>query len=244
MRDGFVVTQPRRFHTTRWSLVLSAGDRVSPDAQMALSTLCELYWYPVYAFVRRTGRGDEESRDLTQAFFTRLLEKEFLKDASPERGRFRSFLLASVRHFLSNERDWRTALKRGGGAVHLPLELELAEGRYSREPIDGDSPERVYERRWAAGVLETARQRFVTKHASPGRRDLYLHLQPFLMGDDPRPSAELAAELGMSPGAMRVALHRLRRLYGAVLRSTIAETVERPEDVDDELRHLLEVVSR
>ena len=211
---------------------------------MALSTLCEWYWYPVYAFVRRMGHGEDEARDLTQAFFTRLLEKEVLKDATPERGRFRSFLLASVRHFLSNERDRRTALKRGGGAVLLPLEFDLAERRYSLEPIDDDSPDRVYERRWAERVLETARQRLMTDHLLHSRRDLYVRLQPFLTGDDVKVPAELAAELGMSAGAMRVALHRLRRMYTAVLRSTIAETVGRSQDVDDELRHVLDVLSR
>jgi DNA-directed RNA polymerase specialized sigma24 family protein len=235
---------PRRFQTTRWSLVLSAGDRVSPESETALSALCELYWYPVYAFVRRSGHDSEEARDLTQAFFVRLLEKEFLKSATPERGRFRSFLLGSVRHFLSDERDWRNALKRGRGAVHLPLEFDGGERRYLLEPADDVTPEHVYEQRWASGVIETAQRRFAAQHMSHGRRDLFLRLQPFLTGGESGPSTELAAELGMSAGALRVALHRLRRQYAAILRSTIAETVDRPEDVDDELRHLLDVVSR
>jgi len=234
----------RRFHTTRWSLVLSAGDRVSPESETALATLCELYWYPVYAFVRRTGHDSEEARDLTQAFFVRLLEKKFLKDARRERGHFRSFLLASVRHFLSNERDWRTALKRGGDSVHLPLEFDAGERRYRLEPSDDVTPDRVYEHRWAMGVLETAQRRLAMQHESTARRELFIRLQPFLSGDAVSSSKELAAELGMSDGALRVALHRLRRQYTAVLRSTIAETVDRPEDVDDELRHLLDVVSR
>ena len=237
-------SSPRRFQTTRWSLVLRAGDQSSTESQGALSTLCELYWYPVYLFVCRSGHDKEEARDLTQAFFMRLLEKSFVKDARPERGRFRSFLLASVRHFLSNEREWRTALKRGGRSVHLPLELDVDGQRFLLEPADDSTPETVYEHQWAIGVLETAKQRLVTQHAVQGRRELITRLQPFLDGDKAGPSKALAAELGMSDGALRVALHRIRRQYAVALRSVISETVERPEDVDDELRHLLEVVSR
>lgn len=241
MADSHV---PRRFLTTRWSLVLAAGDRGTANSQSALSTLCELYWYPVYVFIRRSGHTSDRSADLTQAFFARLLERHYLKQARPDRGRFRSFLLASVRHFLSNEHDWTHARKRGGGVVHLPLEFESGERRYQLEPADDLTPERVYERRWADGVLEIAMKRLSERHLPSERRNLFLHLQPYVAGESPAAPAALAAELGMSEGALRVALHRLRRQYATMVRTTIAETVATQEEVDEELRYLMEVVSR
>jgi RNA polymerase sigma-70 factor (ECF subfamily) len=190
------------------------------------------------------GHGSDQARDLTQAFFTRLLENEFLRKARPERGRFRSYVLASVRHFLSNQHEHRRALKRGGGSVVVSLELEDGERRYQLEPADGLTPERIYERRWAQSVFDNAMRRVASQHTSAGRESLFLRLRPLLTDDSTRPSSELAAELGMSEGALRVAVHRLRRQFAATLRSTIAETVERPEDVDDEMRYLLKIVSR
>jgi len=235
---------PRRFLTTRWSLVLSAGDGERPDSQTALASLCELYWYPVYAFIRRSGYTSDRSADLTQAFFARLLEKQFLKDARPDRGRFRWFLLASVRHFLSNERDWENAQKRGGGVAHLPLEFESVERRYQLEPADDLTPEHVYEQRWALGVFETAMTRLAERHATSNRRNFFARLQPYLTGDAPDSPGLLAAELGMSEGALRVALHRLRRQFGTVLRATVGETVASDTDIEDELRYLMDVLSR
>jgi RNA polymerase sigma-70 factor (ECF subfamily) len=234
---------PRQFLTTRWSLVLSAGQAITQESQAALATLCELYWYPVYAFIRRTGHTADDSADLTQAFFARLLEKHFLKDVRPDRGRFRSFLLASVRHFLSNERDWQAAGKRGGGLVHFPLEFDFGERRYQLEPSDGLTPDRVYDRRWALGVFTTAMNRLAERHSSSDRRNLFLRLQPFLTGDASSAPAAIAAELGMSDGALRVTLHRLRRQFGEVLKATIAETVASQDEVEDELRYLMEVLS-
>jgi RNA polymerase sigma factor (sigma-70 family) len=232
-----------RFATTHWSLVISAGGS-SPGASKALAELCETYWYPVYAFVRRTGHSTDEAADLTQAFFTRILEKRYLKDARPDRGRFRSFLLASLRHFLSNERDRQQALKRGGGLRHVPFEVDSGEQLYQREPTNDMTPERIYERRWTLTVLDKAMARVSTKYEGRGRRDLFIKLQPTLSGDEPASYRELAETLDVSEGSLRVAAHRLRKDFAAALRATIGETVERPEDIDDELRYLLEVVGR
>jgi DNA-directed RNA polymerase specialized sigma24 family protein len=235
---------PRRFLTTRWSLVLAAGDRTSPASETALAILCETYWHPVYGFVRRSGYSSDDARDLTQTFFARLLEKELLKQARPDRGRFRSFVLASLRHFLFNVYDSRHALKRGGHRPHLSLEFDAEERRYVLEPADDLTPEHIYERRWAANVMEIAMKRLAAYHEDPARCTLFEQLKPFLTDDGLVPPKQLALALGMSGGALRVALHRLRRQYAAVLRETIAETVERAEDVEDEVRHLIEVVSR
>jgi RNA polymerase sigma factor (sigma-70 family) len=228
----------RRFYTTRWSLVIAASDPHSSSAETALAELCQAYWYPVYSFIRRSGHCADDARDLTQAFFARVLEKGYLRDARQERGRFRSFLLASVRHFLANERDFRTTLKRGGGALHLSLEFER---RY--EPADDLTPERLYERQWALHVLEQAMQTLEARYADRKKHVLFDRLKP-LLGGDSIPHAELAALLGMTEGALRVAVHRLRQQFGAVLRQTIAETVDAPEEVDSELRYLLDIVKR
>ena len=232
-----------RFATTHWSQVIAASG-VSPTADGALAELCEDYWFPVYAFVRRSGHSVDEASDLTQAFFTRVLEKHYLKDARPERGRFRSFLLASVRHFLSNERDWRMTLRRGGRQLHVPLDFGTGEHRYQLEPADAVTPELVYERRWTLAVLGKAMARLSSKYEQTGRQDLFASLTPHLIGDEPESYRDLADALDVSEGSLRVAVHRLRKEYKATLRETIAETVERDEDVDDELRYLLTVVGR
>jgi len=233
-----------RFATTRWTVVRAAGDRTSPGYETALSAICEAYWRPAYAFVRRSGYTTDDARDLTQAFFMRVLEKEILKDAQPGRGRFRSFLLTSLRNFLSNEYHWRHAMKRGGHSLHVSLEFDAEEQRYPLEPADTLTPEDVYERRWAIGIVDLARQRLAEQHARSPRRVTFERLRQFVVDDTLVESSDLASELGMSEGALRVAVHRLRKQYQAALRETIACTVEHPEDVDDELRHLMDVVSR
>ena len=234
----------RRLATTRWSVVLAAGGSDAPASRAALETLCEAYWYPVYAFVRRAGHSSEDARDLTQEFFARVLEKGYLRAARPERGRFRAFLLTSVRHFLSNERDWRSAIKRGGGKPVLPLEFDDGERRYQIEPVDESTPDRIYERRWATTVLEVARRRFDEAQARLGRDATFHRLRGSVFGDgDAAKYQDLAVELGMTEGALRVAVHRLRRQFGAILREVVAETVERDEAVEEELRYLLEIVS-
>jgi RNA polymerase sigma-70 factor (ECF subfamily) len=235
---------PRRFTTTRWSLVVAAGDAASPDAESALAALCEAYWFPVYAFIRRSGSSQDAARDLTQAFFTRVLEKNYFKDAREDRGRFRSFLLTSVRHFLSNQRDWDRAAKRGGGQPLLSIEVDDGERQYQREPVEHETPEHVYERRWAMTVLAAALNRVATRYQQGDKPKLFARLKPFLTGEEPESYAALSAELGMTDGALRVAVHRLRKQFVACLRDAIAETVTAPEDVEEELRHLLAVVSR
>lgn len=233
----------RRFSTTRWSLVITAGGS-SSGADSALAELCERYWYPVYAFIRRTGSGADDARDLAQAFFVRILEKRFLKHATPDRGRFRSFLLGSLRHFLANEHDSRQALKRGGGHVIVSLAFDDGERSYQLEPADDLTPERVYERRWALAVLDNAMQEVASKHADAGRGLLFKRLTPALTGDESFSYADGSRELQMTEGALRVAVHRMRKDLGAALRATIAETVEHARDIDDELRYLLEVLGR
>jgi RNA polymerase sigma-70 factor (ECF subfamily) len=233
-----------RFNTTRWTLVLAVREGQSPDAQAALATLCETYWYPVYAFIRRTGHNGEDARDLTQAFFTRVLEKDYFGQARQERGRFRSFLLSSVRHFLSNQRDWDQAQKRGGGQTHLSLEFDDGERTYQIEPVDPHTPERLYERRWALASIESALARLKKKYEDGKKGELFARLRPYLTGDEPQSYAELAKSVGVSEGSLRVAVHRMRQQFAATLREIIADTVESRDDVDEELRELMKAVER
>jgi RNA polymerase sigma factor (sigma-70 family) len=227
------------FATTHWSMVVAAGDRATPRSQEALSRLCEAYWYPLYVYVRRWGHGADEAQDLTQEFFARLMEKGYLRQADPQRGRFRSFLLAALKHFLANERDRAGAQKRGGGRPPLPLEIENAEGRYSLEPADPETPEKIFERRWALTLLDKVLSRLRDEYHRAGKGALFDLLKDLLTaGKAGEPYARLGAELGMSEGAVKVAVHRLRRRFGELLREEIAQTVADPQDVDDEIRYL------
>ena len=229
----------RQFATTRWSQVLAAGQAHTGDSREALARLCESYWYPLYAYVRRWGYDADQAQDLTQAFFATLLEKHYLRAADPARGRFRSFLLASLKHFLSNERDRAGAAKRGGRATVVPLEFENAEGRYSREPADTETPETIYERRWAMTLLDRTLARLRREYEAGGKQALFGRLEGHLTGDqEALPYADLCAELKMSEGAIKVAMHRMRRRFGALLREEIGETVSDPDEVDDEIREL------
>jgi RNA polymerase sigma-70 factor (ECF subfamily) len=196
---------PRRFQTTRWTLVVAAGDRESPEAETALSALCTAYWHPVYAFIRRSGHDAEAARDLTQGFFTRVLEKNYFGDARRERGRFRTFLLTSVRNFLANERDRDRAQKRGGGRVPIPLEADDGERSYQIDPSHDLTPERLFEQRWAlaviGGALNSVRERYELRK----KAEWFANLKPFLTGNEPGSYADLAAELKVSEGSLRVA---------------------------------------
>jgi len=228
-----------RFATTRWTLVATAGETSAPGAADALAQLCESYWYPLYAYVRRWGYPADEAQDLTQEFFARLLEKRYLQQADPARGRFRSFLLASLKHFLSNERDRARAQKRGGGVAPLSFDVETAEGRYRREPPDIETPDRVFERRWALTLLDRVLGSLAEEHHRAGKGPFFERVRDLLTeGRADAPYAEIAVALGTTEGALKVAVHRLRRRYGELLREAIAETVADPADVDDEIRYL------
>ncbi len=230
----------RPFQTTRWTLVVAAGGPVTEQSREALARLCEIYWYPLYAYVRRWGHPADEAQDLTQEFFARLIERNVVAEADPTRGRFRSFLLASLKHFLANEHDRATALKRGGGRPLLSLEFQTAESRYRLEPADRETPDRVFERGWAAALLDRVMARLAEEQEQAGRRDLFDRLRPALAEGTAEASyAQIGAAIGMSEGAIKVAVHRLRRRFGELLREEIAETVADPAEVDEEIRYLL-----
>jgi RNA polymerase sigma factor (sigma-70 family) len=234
----------RRFATTRWTLVLAAGDRGSDDAETALASLCETYWMPVYAFIRRSGHDVDAASDLTQAFFTRVLEKNFFARARRERGRFRTFLLSSVRNFLANERERARAAKRGGGRAPMSLNVDDGERTYQIELPDAVTPEHLYERRWALTAIAVAMRQVQERYARSNKAELFRRLKPYLAGQADGSYADVAADLDMREGTVRVAVHRMRREFASALRRTIAETVEGPEDVEGELRHLLTAVAQ
>jgi RNA polymerase sigma factor (sigma-70 family) len=231
---------PARFRTTRWSVIEAAAGQDSEAARDALGTLCETYWYPVYAFVRRSGCNADEARDVTQDFFARLLEKRDLGMADPARGRFRGFLLGSVRHFLSNERDRARALKRGGGQSPLSIDQTDAEGRYAIEPADPSTPETLFMRHWALTVLDASMRRLADEYAAQGKQLVFDRLRPALTGAETGVSRrEMAAELGMSENALNVVLHRMRRRFRHKLKEEVAQTLVDPSDTDDELGRLM-----
>lgn len=230
---------PHEFETTRWSLVLAAGHRSSPDAQAALTTLCRSYWFPLYSYVRRRVGNRDEAQDLTQAFFVQLLEKDYLAVARPERGKFRAFLLTSLKHFLSNQWDKARAQKRGGGRAAIPLDLAAGESRYCLEPMDELTPERLFERQWALTLLEQVLRRLREESVATGKERQFERLKAFVAGQSSAGAYAAAAEaLGVTEGAVKVAVHRFRRRYRELLRSEIAQTVAGPADVDDEIRSL------
>ena len=228
-----------RFVTTHWSLVLAAGKGAAADAQEALANLCQTYWYPLYAYVRRQGHQPDDAQDLTQAFFARLLEKHYLQSADPERGRFRSFLLTAFKRFLSKEHDRERTKRRGGGRKLLPLDFEAGERRYSLEPAHEVTAERIYEQRWALTLLDRVFVRLWDEFDQAGKQKDFNCLKVYLTGEAGTPSyQEAAAELEATEGAVKVAVHRLRRRYRDLVREEIAQTVAGQEDVDEELRHL------
>jgi RNA polymerase sigma factor (sigma-70 family) len=234
----------RRFTTTRWSVVLAAADDKAPTrAREALAALCVTYWYPLYAYVRRQGNTADDAQDLTQEFFLRLFEKESLQHVERDRGRFRSYLLGAMKHFLSDQWDRNTAEKRGGGKLHASLDFRDAENRYSIEPAKGLTPEQIYERRWTLTVLDNVLSRLQNEYTGSGKARLFDRLKGFLTASDKDDSmGKAASELGMTEGAVKVATHRMRRRYGQLLQDEIAETVATPEDVEDEIRHLFEAL--
>jgi len=234
---------PSQFPTTRWTLVVAAGDAERKDAQSALVSLCESYWYPLYAYLRRRGFPADQAQDLTQDFFIRVLEGRYLDRAAPEKGRFRSFILTSLKFFVGDEEDRQRAQKRGGGAV-VPLELDSGEDRYLREPGHDETPERIFERRWALSVLDRVMERLRNEFVQHGRSEHFERLKLFLLGQSDAPYAALAREMNTSEGALKVAIHRLRKRYRELFRQEIADTVADPAEVESELRFLAAVLTK
>ena len=232
------------FQTTHWSVVLAAGQLATPHAEAALESLCRSYWYPLYVYVRRQGHRPEDAQDLTQEFFGRLLEKEYLSLADAGRGRFRSFLLKSLQHFLVNEWVRGQAQKRGGGQKVLPLDEEAAERIYQQEMSSPLPAESLYDKRWAVTLLDRAMDRLGADYATAGKRELFEHLKRLLLTES---SGEIYRETsrqsGLSEGAVKVAVHRLRQRFRDAVRAEIAQTVATPEEVDEELRCLMTAMS-
>jgi len=233
-----------RFLTTHWTEVLAAGRNDTTRARMALAQLCETYWYPLYVYVRRRGHALHDAQDLTQEFFARLLAHNWLARADHAKGRFRTFLLTAMERFLANEWDKVRAQKRGGGQQFVPVQFDTAETRYGIEPADGRTPEQAFERRWALTLLDSVLQQLEAEFRAQGKAELFAALQPCLVGDRERlPYQELARQSGLSEGALRVAVHRLRGRYRELLRAEIANTVASAEEVDAEMRHLFNVLA-
>ena len=234
---------PSDFPTTRWTLVVAAADPQRKDARSALVSLCEGYWYPLYASIRRRGYPADQAKDLTQEFFIRVLEGRYLDRADPEKGRFRAFLLTSMKFFLADEADRNRAQKRGGGTV-LSLEFSVGEDRYQREPAHDETPERIFERRWALAVLDRVVERLRDEFVHHGRLEHFERLKVFLLGQSDAPYAALAQEMNTSEGAIKVAIHRLRKRYRELFRQEIADTVADPGEVESELRFLAAALTR
>jgi RNA polymerase sigma factor (sigma-70 family) len=231
------------FHTTHWTMVLSARGE-NRSANEALANLCSNYWYPIYAFIRRNGSSSHEAEDLTQEFFARILRRDWLANVHPTGGKFRSFILACVKNFLSNERDKVLAQRRGGGQVLIPLEREDAETRYVIDPPDSMTPEVLFERRWVFELLEQTIDALRQEYAQTNRIDWFEELQGFLPGSNEVASrAEIAQKRGVSANAIDVAIHRLRQRFGVLLRKKVAETVSSDAEVGEEIRHLMSVLS-
>ncbi len=235
---------PQVFPNTHWSLVLTAGRRDTPRAHEALSRLCETYWYPLYAYVRRRGQSPHDAQDLTQEFFARLLEHNWLAAVDQERGRFRTFLLTALERFLANEWDKARAQKRGGGKPVLPLQFDTAETRFSAEPADTRTPEQTFERRWALTLLDEVLRRLEAEQRAEGKAEHFATLKQCLVGDRASlPYDQIAQATGLSEGAVKVAVHRLRVRYRELLRAEIANTVASADEVDVEMRHLFNVLT-
>jgi RNA polymerase sigma-70 factor (ECF subfamily) len=232
------------FATTRWTVVLAAGHRGGPQATVALEELCRTYWYPLYAYVRRHGHSREDAEDLTQGFFARLLEKNYLEGISSDKGKFRAFLLVALKRFLANEWDRANRQKRGGGAATLSLDWQDADLRYQIIPADNLSPDKLYDRAWALTVLERVIIRLRDESGAEGKSRLYEKLKPFLMlGKSDIPYTQAAATLEMSEGAVRVAVHRLRRRYRELLREEITQTLSDPSQAEAEIQALVSALA-
>lgn len=232
------------FPTTRWTMVVQAGELAGEAAARALEELCQAYWRPLYVYVRRRGVPAEKAEDLIQGFFADFLARDHVAQADRRKGRLRSYLLGALNHYLSDATGRERRQKRGGGRAVLSLDLASTEAGYLREAVDDQTPDQLYERRWALALLERVLDRLKAEHHAAGRGKLFDELKPLLLSvDAPANYGPLARKLGRSEGALRVAVHRMRRRYGQLLRNEVAEVVADPADIDDELRHLVAVLA-
>jgi RNA polymerase sigma factor (sigma-70 family) len=235
---------PAEFTTTQWSVVLQACQSQSPSADEALAKLCQTYWYPLYVFVRRQGQKPQDAQDLVQAFFARLLEKKDLEDADRAKGKFRSFLLIALKRFLANEWDRVNRLKRGGGRQIVSLDEQKTEDRYLAQAVDEMTPEKAFERQWAFTLLDQVVARLKAEFSAAGKAKLFSELKTVVSGQGSDETyGEIGDRLGMSEGAVKVAIHRLRHRYRELLREEIAHTIETPEAIDEEIRLLFAALS-
>jgi RNA polymerase sigma factor (sigma-70 family) len=233
----------RRFTSTCWTEVARARDQQTPEARQALADLCQAYWYPLYAYLRRRGQSPHEAEDLTQGFIADLLARDFLRDVDPAKGKFRSFLLTALQHYLSNQRDRANRLKRGGKIAHLSLDFHVAESCYLREPAHEVTPERLFERRWALTLLDRVLGELEREVDRGDRGALFERLKPTLTGENDGASyAQIGAELGMTEGAVKVAAHRLRKRYRALLQEEIGRTLADPGEFKEEINALFQAL--
>lgn len=234
-----------RFATTHWSLVLAAGDKADSHCAAALQTLCQTYWYPLYAYVRHQGTGPQDAEDLVQAFFVFLLEKDRLSSLDQDKGKFRSFLLTALKHFRTDQWKRANAVKRGGGRTHLSLDMTEAEDRFLHEPVDTTTPERLFDMNWAVTLLNRVFEQLQQEQQGQGKGEQFDRLKFCLTGQRSTiPYAQLAEQLAVSESSLKVRIHRLRKRYRELLQQEIGHTVSVPEDVDEELRYLFQVLSQ
>ncbi len=237
------MNQNRQFATTRWSLVRQAGEQDSPAADAALQQLCQSYWYPLYSFVRFRGYDSATAEDLTQAFFARLLQRRDIANATPEKGRFRSYLLAAMKNFLANEWDKQQAQKRGGDRLHFSMDFADADRRFCQASVDGQTPELSFERQWAMALLDRVHTQLAREFAKRGKGHVHDTLHRFLAGkSDESTMAQAAGKLDMTEIAVKVAVHRMRARFGHLLRQEIQATVDSPDDVEDEIARLFQAL--
>jgi RNA polymerase sigma factor (sigma-70 family) len=232
------------FATTHWTVVLMAGRGDTPCAHKALERLCRIYWFPLYAYVRRNGYSSEDAKDLTQGFFARLIERQTLAHAEPNRGRFRSFMLGAMNHFLADEQAKRQTLKRGGGHIIFSLDWAAAEERFDLEPMDAASPDKIFDKQWATALLTAALNQLAGEYRRDGKAELFETIKLTLNGTrESQPYSALASSLRIKEGAVKVAVHRLRQRFRALLQKQIENTVASQKEAEEEMRYLFEVLA-
>lgn len=234
--------RPGQFPATHWSVVLAARKPDDRQAAQAMETLCRAYWLPIYSYIRRAGQSPDDAQDLTQAFFARVIEKNYVHQADRERGRFRSFLLGALKHFLADDWDRQQARKRGGGCTWLSLDDAEAETRYQLEATGDLSPDRTYDRRWALALMEQAMRRLEEEYATWGRREVFRALRPLMAGGRDAGFAQIATQIDLTEGAVKMTVQRMRRRFRELLRDEVRQTVASDDDAGDELRLLLQLL--